>query len=156
MKKIACIVFEVSEGETVHGVVKQIKECLSNRETTNLSVVSLNTSNDWRTSLECILNKFGVSSRLDGYNYLFYAMEAIQESKPMHNLRVGKVYSYVEERINKSSSCIERGIRTVTEKIIYNNSSKVVEEILNISNVAKLTPSIFIAALANLLFGAKV
>ena len=151
MKKVACILIEVEDSETVESIIGKIRNTLGETKVDQSNLRADDMS--WQENLKTILAKLGINSYLAGYKYLFLAMEYIEKIGKNKHVLMREIYDYIQEQTGARYQHIERNVRTVAQKIYENNSAERVEEVLKLFNIdGRLQNSKFIAALADLLF----
>ena len=156
MKKIACIVFELNEGEDYMDFVRKLEE-LCEKNVISSRVRSANIKPPaWQEKFEQIMAKLGITKTYKGYIALQYMMEVMaKEPEQREYIYLEYLYKYVTEKTGELYPRVERRIRTVVEKVYENNPASYVNSVLNIHRECEeeVTNSYFIAALTKALFG---
>ncbi len=153
MKKIACVVFELEENETVEDVVAKLEKC--NIKVKNIPYNTVVETEDWRVRLKNILNDLGENISTLGYGAMFDIMECVEKNpKYKEHFLVKELYAYVTEKTGRPYSQIERNIRAMIERIFTKNSYEDIKKILGSSaaNSSKMDNVNFIATIIDEIF----
>ncbi len=155
MKKLACVVFELEEGESVEEFMLKLESLGDNEKVNPRMVNTFDEGVTWRNKLKQILNNLGITKTSKGYSMLFYMMEEIEnDPSQREHIYLKSLYAGVMEKTGATYIRIERRIRTVIDKIYTHNAREYANNVLNIPDEynAEITTSYFISVLANLLF----
>ena len=161
MKRIACLVIELDEHETVEDVIANLKS--SNSKILNipaetdcrLNIEKTSNDDDWRVKLKKILNDLGENISTIGYGSMFDIMECVEQNPEYKKYFVVKeLYAYVTQKTGRSYSRIERNIRAMVERIYSKNPIDKLCEILGVSAVScgKVSNVDFIAIIIDKIF----
>lgn len=154
MKKLACIVFELEEGES-EALVEKLEDLISSHVylSRNLRVAAEKIT--WKDKFKATLNAVGITERIKGYTTLYYIIEAytLHPEQKTH-LYLKDLYDYTSEVTNTQYSRLERRVRTVIDNIYKNNPVEYANKILGIPNEysGDITNSYFISSLINVIF----
>ena len=131
-------------------LVALIKELGNSVKQENNSII-INTDNNKKTKLKKIfelLNAYGMSSRLKGYDYIVKAVEMALEEKNISNAMTKHLYYTLSKEFDTSYGSIERNIRYAIQKGFDKASSNLPEE-LNSLKERRHKNFEFIAAIAS-------
>ena len=158
MRKIACFVFEIEEGENYDDVIRQLFE---DGKLKNIQVKTYEDFKkqpkglDWKQRFDIVLSKFGVTEMYKGYNTLYEIMALLYENPKLRkSVCCKEIYNGVFQKTGVNAAQAERQVRTVIDKIYTNVSEDVVKETLNIPKecTARLIPKYFISLLSKKIF----
>lgn len=139
-----------TEDDSIESLVKLLEK---NGITASTLIPS--TTESWEDKLKGVLKSLSVNTTFKGYRFLNYAMEAIANN-PKHRdkLKMRDVYQYVMKKTGESYHNVERDIRQLIHSIYKRNSTKYVNEVLNIPEGAevKVTNSHFLGMMADFIF----
>ena len=131
-------------------LVALIKELGNSVKQENNSII-INTDNNKKTKLKKIfelLNAYGMSSRLKGYDYIVKAVEMALEEKNISSAMTKQLYYTLSREFDTSYGSIERNIRYAIQKGFDKASSNLPEK-LNFLKERRHKNLEFIAAIAS-------
>lgn len=145
MKQVACIVFEIEDGERLEDFVEKIRKVL------NVKSINLVRKFDWKDKLKAVLSKLGVTANCRGYRKLFYMVHA---SHKIPHATMNQLYKYAAKECKEDASAVKNQVEYIVRKIERCNSYKQICEALEItldSNM-KITPARFVRTLAEVVY----
>lgn len=171
MRRMACIVFEVEDGENIREALEKalngisgmnsayIEEgCLDNMPIISLAKVTTRNNikeSEWGKKFIDIMSKLKIDASYKGYRSLYYIMEEIAKNPEYDiNIYIKPLYAYVSIKTGYTSTQIDRQLRTIVDKIYDFNSSSKINEVLNIyiDSRNQISNGGLIAALAKEIF----
>lgn len=122
-----------------------------NQENDSIIINTDNKTNNKKTKLKKIwglLNAYGISGRLKGYDYIVKAVEIALEEENISNAMTKQLYYTLSKEFDTSYGSIERNIRYAIQKGFDKESSNLPEE-LNFLKERRHKNLEFIAAIAS-------
>jgi len=154
MRKLACLVFELEDNESVEDIIASFDK--SGKIVKCIPVTKKkNQSSDWRENLQRILNDLGEDISTMGYGLMFDIMEEVEKNpKYKKHFLVKELYAPAIKKTGKTYSQVERNIRAMIERIFNNNSVEYVHSILGVSaeSYVKMPNANFLALIIQKIF----
>ena len=122
MKRLACVVFELEDDESVDVLIQKI-EALPH---VKLSKQAMKRSN-WKKQMADMLIKLGVPTNCGGYKLLFEAVRIVEQD-PMITMQ--ELYVVLGDKCNIDEEAVASQIRYVINKIVNNNTPKQISHAL--------------------------
>ena len=146
MKRLACVLFELEDDESVDVLIQKI-EALSHVKVCKTAIKR----SSWKKQLGEMLIKLGVPTSCGGYKLLFAAVEAAEKDP---RLSLEEIYKEVASKCNMNRTSVATQIRYVTDKIVDKNTVKQINDVLGAPKDThiKLTPASLIKYFATTLF----
>ena len=146
MKRLACVLFELEDDESIDAVIQKI-EALSHVKVYKNAIRRL----DWKKQMANIMNRLGISANCGGYKMLF---EAVELAANTPHISMQAIYSELSQKYKIGESAVASQMRYVISKITEKNSVKQINYALGVSpqTTIKLTTSGFVRYLVTILF----
>lgn len=151
MKKIACVLFELEDNESIESVINKIRDVGNVEMVDSVELKQIS----WEDKLKNTLNNLGINPSLKAYSTLLGIMRIVNDN-PKHQTEffMKEVYAEYKEKTGVSYTTLDRRVRTAIDTMYKKHSIEYINNILKITNEKKpkVTATYFLSALAQLIF----